>query len=241
VGALRTRDTDADWRRIGETEPFWGVLSGPQFRSDAIDDAAVEAFYGSGHAHVAALAEDFRRFLGLELRVDRALDFGCGVGRLSEAMTARAQAVTGHDISNGMLDVARSRSSAVRYLDTLPDEPFDWINSYIVFQHIAPERGLEALDALLARLAPGGLLSLHFTVWREAALHVPPPSLAARLRGFEPPVGEIQMYDYDLNAVVQRLHLAGVRQMALDATDHAGHHGVMIFARRADPPEPPRY
>ena len=241
MGALRTRDTDADWRRIGETEPFWGVAAVPQFRTQAMDEAACEAFYATGHGYVAAVAEDFRRCLSAELQARSALDFGCGVGRICEAMTARAQAVTGYDVSPGMLQVAEARGSAVRYVDVLPDERFDWINAFIVFQHIPPERGLAALDALLKRLEPGGLLSLHFTVWREAGLEPRPLSLAARLRGLEPPVGEVQMYDYDLNAVLRRLNLAGVRQMALNATDHAGHHGVMIIARRTDPPEPLRY
>lgn len=240
-GAVSARDTDADWRRIGETEPFWGVLSLPQFRREVLDDDAREAFYASGRNHIAAVAEDFRRFLGVELRATSALDFGCGVGRLCEAMTECADAVTGYDVSPDMLQIARSRGSRVRYLDALPDERFDWINAFIVFQHIPPERGLGELKTLLRRLSPGGLVSLHFTVWREAALRPRPPSLGARLRGFQPPVGDIQMYDYDLSAVVRELNLAGVQQMAMSATDHVGHRGVMIFARRSDRPEPPRY
>lgn len=31
------RDTDADWRKIGETEPFWGVLTEDRFRRDQMD------------------------------------------------------------------------------------------------------------------------------------------------------------------------------------------------------------
>ncbi len=241
MGGLRTRDTDADWRRIGDTEPFWGVSSHREYLRDELDDAARAALYDSGRLHIEAIAQDVERDLGAPLRAKSALDYGCGVGRLSEAMTGFADAVTGYDISSGMLEVARARTSAVTYADVLPPGPFDWINSALVFQHIAPERGLAELEALLQRLAPQGVVSLQFTVWRSAGLAPAAASLVRRLKPVQPPVGSIQMYDYDLNAVVQRLEAFGVRRLCLHTTNHAGHYGVMIIGQRAEPPLPSRY
>lgn len=241
MGASRTRDTDADWRRIGSTEPFWGVSSHPQYLRNQLDDEVLTAFYASGRLHIASVAEDMERDLGASIRVSAALDFGCGVGRLSEAMAAYAQSVTGYDVSPGMLEIARSRDALVHYVDTLPVGPFDWINSAIVFQHIPPERGLNELDGLLQRLSPGGVVSLQFALWREPALNVGAPPLLRRLKPVQPPTGSISMYDYDLNAIVQRLEIHGVQRLCLHATNHAGHHGVMIFGQRADPPQPTRY
>jgi SAM-dependent methyltransferase len=173
-----------------------------------------------------------------------ALDFGCGTGRLAEAMTAHVSSVTGYDISPGMLAKARERGKAT-YVDALPDGPFGWINSFIVFQHIPPARGLDLIADLMARLAPGGMISLQLTIWREAHLVPAPPAPAPRflrrlLRGLlrrpgppAAPPGAIMMYDYELSAVTQVLHRAGVEELTLIHTDHGGHHGVIVLGRKA--------
>ena len=176
----------------------------------------------------------------------RALDFGCGTGRLTEAMCAHARSVIGYDISPGMLAEARKRGGRALYVNTLPDGPFDWINSFIVFQHIPPARGLPLIQALMDRLGPGGLVSLHVTIWREAHLREPVDTglkrllapLLQRLRMARLPKGAIRMYDYDLSAVVAALNRAGVGDLTLVPTDHGGHHGVILLGMRAKRPGP---
>jgi SAM-dependent methyltransferase len=240
--ALRARDTDADWRQLGQTEPYWGVLSHPDFLSQNITPEAIERFYESGLPYMATIAEALTKLTGQAPR-GRALDFGCGVGRLAEAMCAYAGEVTGLDISPGMLALARARGSKVAYTDQMPDGPFDWINSFIVFQHIPPERGEAILEQLLARLADGGMISVQLTAWRDPrhvwfketgwrrflqARHQ--LAWARRL-----PVGHIHMFDYDLSRVVRLLNLAGIEEMQMISTDHDGHHGVIILGRKTAP------
>jgi SAM-dependent methyltransferase len=238
----RERDTDADWRLLGQTEPYWGVISQPEFRRENVNDEAVERFYAGGRAQMAQLVERLEAATGVRPG-GRALDFGCGVGRLAAAMCDYAETVTGYDISPGMLERARVRGGCVTYVDALPEGPFDWINSYIVFQHIEPQRGLELIEALMARLAPGGHVALQLTIWRDArhpAPAAPPPAPAGWRRWLGrasegppgPPPGTIMMYDYDLSQVLKRLHSVGCGEMKLFHTDHGGHHGVEIFTRR---------
>ena len=238
------RDTDADWRALGLSQPYWGVLSHPDFRTENITPERVEAFFASGRAYIE---EVIGHLAGLTGRGPSgpALDFGCGVGRLAEAMAEHAP-TTGFDISPGMLDLARRGGGKAAYSDQLPDGPFGWINSFIVFQHIPPERGLEILRDLLARLAPGGAISLQITVWRsDRHVWTAPPGwrglLERRRRrawARKLPVGQILMYDYDLSAVVRLLTLAGVDEMKLVSTDHDGHRGVIILGRRNGAAEP---
>jgi SAM-dependent methyltransferase len=242
------RDTDADWRRLGETEPYWGVLSHPDFLSQNITPEGVERFYESGPHYMATIAEALIKLTG-KPPSGRALDFGCGVGRLAEAMGAYCGQVTGLDISPGMLALARARGSKVTYTDQMPDGPFDWINSFIVFQHIPPARGVAILEDLLARLAPGGAVSLHLTIWRNKDKEWPrepaqpaPSGLGRffrtqreRLAAVRLPVGHIHMYDYDLSRVVRLLNRAGVEEIHLISTDHDGHHGVIILGRKTVP------
>lgn len=237
------RDTDADWRELGATQPYWGVLTHADYRTENLTPANLDAFYASGEAHIGDIVRRLTILTG-KRPGGRALDFGCGTGRLARAMCDHAGPVTGYDISAGMLDQARQRGGAATYVEALPDGPFDWINSFIVFQHIAPMRGLAILEDLASRLAEDGVVSLHLTVWRDARVTPPAPRgwrrlaepLLARWRLARLKPGAILMYDYDLSAVVRVLNRAGVADLTLVATDHGGHHGVIILGRKTAQP-----
>src|SRR3569623_3582976 len=237
------RDTDADWRQLGDSQPYWGVLSHPDFLRENITPEGIENFYLSGRQYIDQMIQTLVKLTGEEPS-GPALDFGCGVGRLAEAM-AEHLPTTGLDISPGMLELARRRGGKASYTDTLPDGPFGWINSFIVLQHLPPARGLEILRDLLARLAMGGMVSIHLTVWRDARHERPVVTGWRRViadmryrRWVENlPVGQIWMYDYDLSKVVRLFNLAGVEEMQLVSTDHDGLHGVIIFGRKTAAPK----
>jgi SAM-dependent methyltransferase len=206
-----------------------------------MDAAALAEFYASGRHDVDLVLQRSIRFLGEWSTPARALDFGCGVGRLTYAMAAHAGEVVGYDVSPAMLNKAEARNEgSVTFTSAWPDGDFDWINSFIVFQHIAPERGLTLLNQLLRSLRPGGLVSLHFTIYRDAHL-VPERSVRAATiqalrrwlgRPTGPPPGSVTMYDYDLGKVAEALIRAGVDESAMFHADHGGHHGVQIIGRR---------
>lgn len=242
------RDTDTDWSRLAEDEPFFGVLTSDAFLARNLTADSVQAFYDSGHAVVADTLADLRR-LHPDFRPARILDFGCGVGRLALAMAPHADSVVGVDVAPRMLDRARQRAletgeEKVAFRAALRGgDRFDWINSWIVFQHIPPARGYEILDGLLRHLVPGGMVSLHFTLFRTRP-HARAAGRLGTLWTFDgetsrmlvgddhDPEGSINMYDYDLNRLVAILHTHDVAEMILRATDHGGHHGVQILARR---------
>src|SRR5581483_7561814 len=128
--------------------------------------AAVEDFFASGDADVHAIFDDIAAYQGHEFRPRGALDFGCGVGRLTRALAARCPSVTGVDVAPTMLRLARESCPEATFLDRLPDRKFDLICSLIVFQHIPTRRGEAILEELLARLNPGGVAVLQFTIRR---------------------------------------------------------------------------
>ncbi len=226
--AARLRDTDADWRHLGETDPYFGVVTDPRFRTEAMDAEALEAFYESGRRDVDAIVALVERVAGPPR--GRALDVGCGVGRLAEAMAERGFDVTGYDISPGMLEKARARSGGqAAYVDVLPEGPFDWVNSYIVLQHVPPERGLELIGRMAGLLAQDGVLSLHLPFGSDPG-EGGGPSVEERLA--QAPLGLIAMYAYDLNAVFDRLWDRGLRRFGLEQVQHGAHRGFYIVGRR---------
>jgi SAM-dependent methyltransferase len=231
-----------DWEIIARRDAFFSVVAVAEFRSAGMTDERRRLFYQSGEEDIARVLGWFDTDLGARPAGGRALDIGCGVGRLVCAMAKVADQVSGYDVSETMLAHARKVAPAnVELSPTLPAGPYDWINSYIVFQHIPPPEGLALIEACLARAAPGCFLSLQITGWRDGAR--PSTHLAGRIRRWldrmiqrssvGAPEKLIRMYDYDFSDVLQRVTAAGFERIVLRHTDHVGHHGAWFIGRKA--------
>lgn len=106
--------------------------------------------------------------LGMTPARGRALDFGCGVGRLTQALAASFAEVVGVDVSPTMIDKARAydrRPGRIRYvwnaeanIGFVADRTMDFVLSVIVLQHIPAPLSLTYVDELVRILAPGGVL-----------------------------------------------------------------------------------
>src|SRR5262245_22886359 len=95
-----------NWERLGRQDPFWAVLTDPTKRDGAWD---LEQFYRSGIDELAAVLDHAERH-GMAVSLERALDFGCGTGRMTQAMAARFHRADGVDISTSMLETARQHN-----------------------------------------------------------------------------------------------------------------------------------
>jgi SAM-dependent methyltransferase len=226
---------------VAAQEPFFGVVGFDDFRMSRLDDAARARFYESGEQDIARVLQYFDADFGARPRGGRALDLGCGVGRLTRVMAGIADEVVGYDVAPSMIAIARQVTPANVTLTTeFPKGPFDWINSYIVFQHIPPKEGLALLDACLAAVGPSAFLSLQITGWRDGKLPSRTlPSMAARWferwRHRQPGVSAeplIRMYDYDFGEILKRLTAHGFGRVVTHHTQHGGHHGAWFIARR---------
>ena len=105
----------------------------------------------------------FQRLLPASLQDKRVLDLGCGVGYFAREARARgAREVVGVDISERMLDEARSRTSdpGITYVRAELDRfapreaTFDLVVSSLALHYIADYRGL--VQRVAACLVPGG-------------------------------------------------------------------------------------
>lgn len=245
------RNTDADWRVIGEAEPYFGVLTDRKFLRSNLDDKTRQEFFATGERDVDALLKTIREKVTPDFRPQHALDFGCGVGRLAFAIAPHALRVTGVDISSGMLaEAARERMARgiapdnVAFQSELPDAPYDWVNSYLVFQHIPPERGYELLARLLCGLSPRGIATIHMPAYRTLP-HLAPNLDDVALMRFDgrtletvqfvdqPVLGRIRMYDYDMTRVLALFVANSITTIYLQHLDHRGHHAFAIAGRKA--------
>jgi len=246
------RDTDADWQAISASEPYYGVLTHPNFLRANMTEQARRDFFATGDHDVQDLLATIRARIALDFKPQHAIDFGCGVGRLSLAMAHYARHVTGIDVSPTMLSEAEQERQArgatnVSFRSDLPSPGYDWVNSYLVFQHILPERGYDLLAALLDGLSADGIASIHLTAFRTVA------NLGGNLDDIAlltfdgrrvdtvhpvtaPTVGSMRMYDYDMTRVLAIFITAGLRLLWLQHLDHAGHHAFRIVAQKAKGP-----
>lgn len=234
-------DEPHDWEIIARRDPWFGVLSNPAFRAGAITPEHRRAFYASGEEDIARLLQWFDHDIGARPSIGRALDIGCGVGRLTYAMAKIVPAVTGYDVAESMLALAREQAPAnAEFSTTLPSGPFAWINSYIVFQHIPPPEGLRLIEDALSRSARDCFLSLHITFWRD---HAQPRNnlfsnarrelaRAASRKGDSDAAQLIRMHDYPMGDVMRLVTAAGFERVVMRHTNHDGHHGAWLISRR---------
>ena len=98
-GIEKLRDT---WETLGQRDPLWAILSTPETRGNRWD---LTAFFQTGEDEVNQL---FHRLKGMDISIQRgrALDFGCGVGRVTQAMATYFDTVDGVDIAPSMIRLA---------------------------------------------------------------------------------------------------------------------------------------
>lgn len=132
------------------------MLTSADFRLDKVDAATRKRLHASGESEMATVLDWIEADVGERPSGGYAPDFGCGVDRLTQAIAAHVQNAAGYDVSQSMLRIAREGASAnASFTSLLPPGPFDWINSYMVFQHIPPSRRPRtALNDARARRAP---------------------------------------------------------------------------------------
>jgi cyclopropane fatty-acyl-phospholipid synthase-like methyltransferase len=167
--------TDVDklrkgWNRRAKDNPFYYILTKPEF----VHSPDAEIFFRSGEKEISELLSSVDT-LGLKLGKKTALDFGCGVGRLTLALAKYFDGCVGVDVSDQMITFARGFNkfpNKVTYLLNLePDlsvfetSTFDFVVSLGVLQHIPPELQRRYIADFARILRPGGVAV--FNAWGE--------------------------------------------------------------------------
>lgn len=151
------------YETLGKEDPLFGVLSNKKYRHNKWDPGE---FFRTGEEEIRDVLTYVDR-LGLKLNYERALDFGCGVGRLSQALAGPFQEVVAVDISKLMLEHAKKYNrhgnrihfihNTTNDISVLASNLFDFIYSNITLQHIPPGHVVNYIREFFRVLRPGGL------------------------------------------------------------------------------------
>jgi ubiquinone/menaquinone biosynthesis C-methylase UbiE len=249
-------DPDPGWERFAAREPYFAVLTAPEFLRENLTPERRRAFFESGAALVASMFRAIELQLSPYFNPSAILEYGCGVGRLAIPLARRASrnagSVTAVDRSPGMLDAARREAvehgvSNVQF--QTPSElvsgsqTFDFITCYFVLQRLPPDEGLPLLARLLDRLTPKGVGVFHVPFRSTASTAV---KAVRWIRGAVPganalantarrrPAAEpfVRAHTYDLADVFEVMKAGGIETMHVVFEPHEGLETALLYVEK---------
>jgi ubiquinone/menaquinone biosynthesis C-methylase UbiE len=244
-------NSDADWEKFGSEDPYFGVLTEDKYHGMNLSEEIKEEFFNTGHQYITNVFAIIKKHINPLFSPQRAMDFGCGTGRLIVPLSRFSGHVVGVDISTAMLKEAQrvcgergiTNASFARSddeLSELRDQKFDFIHSVAVLQHIDVRRGERILSNMLLRLTPGGVgaigVAYHipttFTrrIYGYIAHRVPlGRQLTNLLRGRNINAPVMRMNQYNLNHLLVMLQKCGVDSVHMSFTEPSGDNcGVLL-------------
>ena len=160
----RMRD---DWNQRAREDAHYYVAFGGRNQDE-------EAFLATAAEVVHAVEWELKRLQPTaNIRTRRALEIGCGPGRLMKPLSQHFGEIHGVDVSDEMIRIARERLRGIPHahvhatngasLAQFANQSFDVVYSYAVFQHI-PSRDVvyEYMREIERVLKPGGVFRGQF-------------------------------------------------------------------------------
>ena len=160
---MSLKTTQKVWDELGKKDPLWAVLSWDEKIDNKWDR---DEFFAIGKQEIIELF-DYLSNLKISINKNKVLDFGCGVGRLSQSLSKYFNEVNGVDISQSMIDKANEfnqyKNKCKYYLNKkddlsiFADDSFDFIYSNITLQHIEPVYAKKYIKEFVRILNKGGI------------------------------------------------------------------------------------
>jgi SAM-dependent methyltransferase len=220
-------DVSRTWTKLGGEDPMWAVLTD---RGKSRRRWGPEEFLATGVTEISAVLARLDE-LGLDVGRARALDFGCGAGRLSHGLAvAGFDEVLGCDISPTMLDKAREivPDPACRFvqvtgtdLAAVETDSVDLVYSCRVLQHMPPALAHGYVREFWRVARPGGVVVFQMPTR-------PSSTVAGRVLGALPvPVARLlrrgmEMHGTPEPEVARVVESLGARVVAADPDTSAG-------------------
>jgi SAM-dependent methyltransferase len=237
-----------DWESLAQRDALGAILTDESKSGGKWD---VTQFMATGDAEIETVLQHLEA-IGLQPDPGGAvLDFGCGVGRLTQALARRFRSCVGVDISQEMITQANALNhyGHCRYVvSTTPPLPFadescSFLYSNLVLQHMARRFAVNYLREFTRLLASGGVLV--FGVQDSFAT----PDLASSLTRFRHILhlrsrvrvwfkgsgGDMQMHCLPERVVRQALGTATIADIRYTNTAAKDFNGKLVYLQ-----QPPR-
>lgn len=187
AAALTSRIAET-WEELGRDRPHWSVMSNDEFLPENIGQTE-EEFHASGRADCDRLVATLERCGRRTEDFATVLEFGCGLGRITNHLAERFERVLARDISQPHLELAARHSARLGHGDIdyglarMPDfgmnEPIDLWFSVIVLQHNPPPIMAAILRQVFSVLRPGGMAVFQIPTYAARYRFVLPDYLAS--------------------------------------------------------------
>lgn len=212
-----------DWEDLGALDPYWAILAHPMRK---FGKWKLEEFFRTGEEEIERIME-VSHGLGYPRQRDLALDFGCGVGRLTRALAKHFRRCHGVDISEAMIARARELNRSIPnceftvnaegHLGMFPDDHFDMVCSLIVLQHLPDQRAIRtSISEFMRAVKRNGLVVF------QLPSHIP---LKRRLQPRRRLYGLLRSLGFDCRFLYDRLGLYPLRMNFIPERE------VLVFLR----------
>jgi glycosyltransferase involved in cell wall biosynthesis/SAM-dependent methyltransferase len=224
------------WDWFGKNDPFWAALTHQDKKNGAWSEAE---FFETGRQAIRAIIDRMAAHC-TPLKYGKALDFGCGPGRLTQALAEYFQEVHGVDIAPSMITKARELNQygdrCIYHLNDTPDlglfdtNTFDMVCSWVVLQHIPKQLALAYIAEFVRIIKPGGVIVFELPDRRQAAM----PSensykdeIPFEFWRAEEPL--MLMGEIPYPEVVKALETAGAHVLEVEEDTHADQEWVVCY------------
>jgi ubiquinone/menaquinone biosynthesis C-methylase UbiE len=159
------KELQRNWEGLAQADPLWAICTDPRKRNRQWTQ---EALFATGRKEIETVLGYAAR---IGVYIDRtlpALDFGCGVGRLTRAIAEYFPECCGVDVSPTMINMAQELNhdrphcyfqlNESTRLKGLQDNYFGFIYTSLVLQHIAQPCSHQYIAEFMRVLKPGGAL-----------------------------------------------------------------------------------
>lgn len=152
-----------NWEAWANEDPLYAICSDPNKSYQQWEEAQ---FFATGEAEIATVWDYLQKLGRAPNSEGTGLDFGCGVGRLTQAIARRIANCHGVDVAQTMVSQAEARNrygSRVQYhcntrpdLSLFDDNSLDFVYSSIVLQHMEPQYATGYIREFMRIVRPGG-------------------------------------------------------------------------------------
>lgn len=235
------------WENLGESDPYWAVLTDTTKKGRKWN---TNNFFATGEKEVHSLLQKVSE-LHAQIQFDTVLDFGCGVGRLSRALSKRFKKVIAVDVSKSMLYEAKKANQHFTNIDFLhnpaidlriiQDGSIDFLYSNIVLQHIQKIGQVQYIREFCRVMRPNGIIAFqtpskcNLTYWKGWVYWLANNrvlNIARRIK--YGPSGIMEMHTLPTKTVLEALNQGGMRIIDIQRYDSAGpaFESYMYFAEK---------